>query len=663
MLRSATQRSGDGGPSDLTNSGLEGFSDFETILTTYLRQLQVDLLAGCEEIAQQRESAFLTTIAALQSDNVLLQRELRDAKHNGESETEVVKHQESDRVSSLPSYPALRRWSSVENLSQPAAWSTWKEWEQKQVIAGGPGIENISTIREWETHSEGPSDGGIKSRVLIMPASNKWLVWEVLGIPALAWDLITIPLFVFDLERTKFWQVMSWITLIYWTGDIIFTFFVPYHHPDGTLEMSLSKIAMKYMRGRFLLDCAIVVPDWLSAGMALSTAASTEWLDSVGIFRIFRIGKVAKLVRLTQLRSKFRTVQDRINSEYISVLMNIAVMLTSLMLGCHYICCLWFSLGIQDSDSWVQVENFSDVGWPYQYVTAFHWALTQFTPGSMAVQPHNFNERVMAIGVLVAGTVFFSLFISALTQERMRLHQITSKLSRDSWLLRRYMRQRGVSHSLSLRIVRYVDGYISRKMKRLQQEDVALLKRLSDPLQTELQAEVNHHILSRHPLFNHLRQSSLSVTARIYSRTLRESPLAQRDILFEAGQVAHEMIFVAAGRLEYKCSYQNCEVAAKEWCCEAILWTAWVHKGVARAVTETEIIFIESVGFRKVILQLMSGGGFVSTYARLFVAELNRLSIEGCLVNDCHHDIVSESMALEAINQFHDHVVSSSASR
>merc|ERR1719162_1543985 len=84
----------------------------------------------------------------------------------------------------------------------------------------------------------------------------------------------------------------------------------------------------------------------------------------------------------------------------------------------HFLGCLWFIIGNQDIKgypSWVTTYDFMGVDWEYQYLTSLHWSITQFTPGSMHVQPQNILERAFAIAVLVAGMIIFSSIVSSIT--------------------------------------------------------------------------------------------------------------------------------------------------------------------------------------------------------------------------------------------------------
>merc|ERR1740138_1317326 len=95
----------------------------------------------------------------------------------------------------------------------------------------------------------------------------------------------------------------------------------------------------------------------------------------------------------------------------------------------HYICCLWFWLGAQndfgghygswlESTPWPQYGprgTFKDAAWGYQYATSLHWAISQFTPGGIAIHPQNILERMYTIGCLLFGMVIFSSFIANVT--------------------------------------------------------------------------------------------------------------------------------------------------------------------------------------------------------------------------------------------------------
>ena len=67
-----------------------------------------------------------------------------------------------------------------------------------------------------------------------------------------------IPMYTaFPLAPNVFLTFMTGVTLGFWTLDILACFCVGYYARDGTLVVSMSKIARAYLFSWFPLDCVI----------------------------------------------------------------------------------------------------------------------------------------------------------------------------------------------------------------------------------------------------------------------------------------------------------------------------------------------------------------------------------------------------------------------
>ena len=64
---------------------------------------------------------------------------------------------------------------------------------------------------------------------------------------------------------------------------------------------------------------------------------------------------------------------------------------------------------------WTTKVPYREVGRLHQYLTAYHWALSQMTSGAMGMQAENTSERAFNVAVLIIGVVLSSAIISRLT--------------------------------------------------------------------------------------------------------------------------------------------------------------------------------------------------------------------------------------------------------
>merc|ERR1719453_134911 len=89
------------------------------------------------------------------------------------------------------------------------------------------------------------------------PSSGSRLVWDLSGSVLIGYDIIMVPMQVFNLPENGFFIFMNWVTLLFWSCDIVASFLVGYVHKGHTI-MDPRKIARNYMKTWFILDCVIV---------------------------------------------------------------------------------------------------------------------------------------------------------------------------------------------------------------------------------------------------------------------------------------------------------------------------------------------------------------------------------------------------------------------
>jgi hypothetical protein len=620
--------------------------DFGPLIDRHLAELRKCLVTDCEALAQRLvsqggESAAPAYIPT-QSEKVeppKVSPQPREKKPKGKRieveidaegmpiEVEVDEIVSDDDEETKPPDNVYRH--SINLTGKVKDWELWPEWnsgsQAKDKSFMHKHLEHAwqhqATLSQLEKTPLQDGEVEKHERCMLSPASNLRLSWDLVTIPMLLFDITTIPLAVFDLPNTTFMDVMSWVTVIFWTVDIATSFRTGHYDRDGNLEMRPGVVTRKYLRGRFAFDVLVVIPDWLEL-------SGLTGLGFIASLRVFRIARIMKLMRLRKLKQILRMIQDYLDSEVYSSMMNVFMLIMVVLLICHYLGCVWFLLGdteFEGADSWVKKQNFADDTWEYQYVTALHWAITQFTPGSMIVQPQNIPERWVAVLVLVFGMVGFSLIVSTLTKERLRLEKLTSKLDRDTWLLWRWLLQNGVHREARIRAMRYVEAWVAPKMNKVQQRDVELWPQLSKQLQMSLRFEMSEHKIGAHPMFAALNRNATYVATHIYNQALKEMSFAQTDVIFEPEELAKNMYFVMQDTVEYLrlADEQNFSIRKGGWLCEAALWVPWVHHGIAWAKYDLDMVAVSSSGFRSAMADFKLESSFMKMYAVSFVQKLN----------------------------------------
>eukprot|EP00439_Symbiodinium_sp_Y106_P030075 s4345_g3.t1 len=464
-------------------------------------------------------------------------------------------------------------------------------------------------------------------RWVLSPNSPKRICWDLLGVIVLLYDLIMIPLYTaFPLQDNIFLSMMTGITLAFWSLDILACFCVGYYAKDGTLVVSLARIAKQYLLSWFPLDVVIVSIDWIivlalvteEEGKSAGLMRAGKMLRALRVLRTLRLLRLAKLRQLLQLGL---SGLDQVDSEHISVLLDIVKLLILIIFINHFIACAWYLVGCnppQNESSWL-VAEFSVISCDdpvdelllYKYTTAMHWSF--------------------AIGVLLFALLVFSSFVASLTGATTSLRKMTGRHSSQLWLLRKFLRQRGISLDLQVRINRYINVVLTNTQRYVQYSDVELFGHLSGPLHNELQTELNKPRLLIHPFFVNMLDKFEALMRKVCCSVPVEMALSRGDVLFNGGEEAQHMYFLCSGGLTdfvREGDYWHVEsrtfhsLGAEQWFCEAVLWTPWVHQGRVRAKSETELISLSSAKFRDVLSEYPKHMSFMRMYGLVFLSQL-----------------------------------------
>eukprot|EP00747_Dinoflagellata_sp_TGD_P100072 gnl/TRDRNA2_/TRDRNA2_167932_c0_seq3.p1 gnl/TRDRNA2_/TRDRNA2_167932_c0~~gnl/TRDRNA2_/TRDRNA2_167932_c0_seq3.p1 ORF type:complete len:643 (+),score=73.89 gnl/TRDRNA2_/TRDRNA2_167932_c0_seq3:246-1931(+) len=489
---------------------------------------------------------------------------------------------------------------------------------------------------------------GPVSRCAINPSSKQRLSWDLCGVVVLGYDLVMIPIdSAFAPPSNPFSTAMSMITMLYWSCDVLGSLLTGYFQRDGKLVMQLSRIVKHYLRTWFLADILIVGIDW--AMLVVDSGAGRQGSNKgAGIMRagkslrILRILRTLRLLRLAKLRAVMQTIQDCIDSEYLSVVRNLIQLLLVIISINHLLACAWYGVGTHPpvgESSWTESFFMPADNWNFfdRYCTCLHWALTQFTPGSMPVQPQNSFERLFAIITLLFALVVFSSFVSSITATMTRLRMLNSGASTKLFTLRKYFRQAGISRDLSVRIYRYVNVELDERGNRVQQKDVELLSVLSKPLLHELHCDIVQPKLMVHPLFRRLSIESHNMMRTICCEASQETCLVRGDILFCSGEHGREMYFLTRGLLHYTPVDSTSgraltpqELVAGQFCSEAVLWTTqWWSRGIMGAKLDCDLLVLHAVRLREAMMHHPAQLDLTRSYAAAFIQSLNVSEAEG----------------------------------
>lgn len=504
-------------------------------------------------------------------------------------------------------------------------------------------------------------------RWVVHPASTARLAWDFVGMVMIFYDFIMIPMGLYLTEEVLILSIMDWITLVFWTSDMIASLFTGYVN-DGTTIMDPMMIAKNYLRTWFALDLIANGPDWASIIASLHNPGGNEANGSgvARLARVLRAFRVMRLLRITKMARFLKKLHDRIESELVFILMGVVQYFVALLFINHLLGAAWYFVGeLSRQDgyySWTEDEDLPNQPLLDRYSASVHWCWASFALGEAAASPQNVLERLYAVLVMVVGMVVFYILVAQSTEWMLRIRDITGKGQKELWLLRRYIRQRNVGPALSKRILRFLEEKLEQELKNVKKESIPILKDLSEPLHRELDYVVRFSGIRCHPLLEYAENVSYTLMLQLADRTLTRGAYADQDVLFRSGNLAPQMIICVSGNLSYKRSSakdgRNLIVSRGYWVSEQTLWVTWACKGDLRAEADCELLLLDAALFAIWAKNDQTVHAIMAGYAEVFVQWLNEqepLALSDVMVGETSREFIRESaLRMSKVQDYQD---------
>jgi len=605
------------------------------------------------------EGAALLSNANSFSRNVTDGSQPSDAQSNlpvrERSERSLPTIQEQSSKCSTKGTSDLKNDKSNSTVTPKEVFDLWPAWEEDAVmqtqlhmrlarsLVSEDDYQEDSAIRDLKFGAEIRTSGFLQYFVA-RPSSKRQIFWDILSVLFMFVDLMMVPMQAFPMPQTEFTRTLDWATVIFWTLDIPNNFFTGFHR-KGIFEMRPWQIAQRYMRKLFLVDLSIVLVDWVVILNDHSLRDSFGFVRIVKSYRMARALRMIRVVRIAKMLNVVVQLSDHVSffqSDTIKIVSDIVKAVLLIMVASHFLACGWYAIGssmtIDDPDKpldrWVEKfieDQGGDPSLGYQYLTALHWALTQFTPASMEVVPRNVVERIYAVIVLLLAVVTFSSFVSSVTSSMTRLRMMNMDRSKQKEAIRRFI----VDHHMTLGVGNRIHHFLRKQdtlpHARVHEKDVVLFKSLPEALRVDMHREVFLPVIWIHPFFHHyIEYHDDASLATICHTAMQEKAAARGEYLFNWGETATHMYFVQTGSCEYYFGATHhtdiSTVGPEGVVSEAVLWVPWLHVGRLLAVKHVELAILDSV-----TLQGVMRGQPAAKAARAYALQFlgRRLNTEG----------------------------------
>jgi hypothetical protein len=225
-------------------------------------------------------------------------------------------------------------------------------------------------------------------------------------------------------------------------------------------------------------------------------------------------------------------------------------------------------------------------------------------------------------------------FISSLTNVMTRLTILSSQQDRQSSRLKNYLRHRGISTNLKMRITHSAKYVMLRELQYSNEESIELLECISKPLRMELHHEIYAPVLKTHSFFCEYDAVNPIAMQNLCHTAVRERTHHKGDVIFTEGERPHTpcMLLVVDGQLVFTSARQGYSVErvrAGQSVSEMVLWvTGWVHRGTLRAALHSVLVVLEAEAFHKVASEYRLSAFYPARYAQAVYEQLAELDYE-----------------------------------
>eukprot|EP00448_Togula_jolla_P022753 CAMPEP_0170578070 /NCGR_PEP_ID=MMETSP0224-20130122/5264_1 /TAXON_ID=285029 /ORGANISM="Togula jolla, Strain CCCM 725" /LENGTH=834 /DNA_ID=CAMNT_0010901023 /DNA_START=11 /DNA_END=2515 /DNA_ORIENTATION=+ len=534
-------------------------------------------------------------------------------------------------LSQSPFSPTPSNTSGMRKVRSRRRYQTREDWRKFKVDA-------LSSGRFTATESRRPAvmqrvltpTQDSKSRSLdslvVKPGSALHSLKAIAEFIVLIFDIFYFPLGIgFDIFSELSDRVVSWTMCVFWTVDVMGSFFMGRYKSDGRIELRFRKVAKEYAATWLFFDLAILIVDYfflVDSDAEVSFASPFRLAYTLRFLRMLRSVKFAQRVR--------ELIDDAAKQSPRRVCIALSIgPLLFLGLVVHVSACFWHRVGLSDG-GWVERQGLEGKSVGTAYLESLHWIVAQVHGGS-SFAPQGEPEHVYATVIELFGMFFTCLFISVLS----------SALSRDNdpgalalqRAFRQYMKDRHISESFGVRVKQHLRAQADSGVCGRITKEGQMLQALPENLQIELHQLVRLPILHYCDFFVDLSVKCPGPVRSICHEALSPGITLAHETCFQIGDSCVSMRFVESGEMSYvqesELEQENEQNVTKvlPGCClsEAVLWTKWEHCGSLLALKDSVCLDLKAAAFESIVGNHNGACVQALEYAQRFLWRLNRL--------------------------------------
>mmetsp|Transcript_44345 Transcript_44345/g.102430 ORF Transcript_44345/g.102430 Transcript_44345/m.102430 type:complete len:1085 (+) Transcript_44345:54-3308(+) len=530
------------------------------------------------------------------------------------------------------------------------------------------------------------------TRLPLHPMSFARISFDIFTVFMLMLDSILVPYFLaWDVSGQGEWAYYLTSTVTaFWTLDIVLNFCTAYID-GGNLIISWRAILVRYLRGGFLLDCAILAIDYadlVSFGRGPGSLQIIRLLRFAKVTRLVRVivklrcGLLARLDAMFTYRLQLYGLTSYANSIYFGLVL--VKLLFLIVWLCHAGSCTWYFLQqrvVPSSEpSWLQALDDETQGTQSFYLHGLYWTVSAMFSGSSYLPPSNNVEAIASVTCITFSALFVTSITSNLAAKLIESQEAQQEMKKKLRALNAFMDQRGTPPLLAIAV---------RENFLHQMSAPAHLTELDIPqlavLNKELRAHLRHYqyqqgflqlgvfcildTLDRYVLQDLCANGLTFFIVRAGNEVFGVNDLMQHAILFTRGSLHYtssatsqqlsvtkssgsfhgyrdardavggtQSILGAESEVLPMSKFQPATMEQQTWVCELALFVHWSTRGTLKAERSCEMVQLAADVFVKVVGASPLMAAYASTYS-LHIAELLRAKDDQQMVTDISTDI------------------------
>jgi len=466
-------------------------------------------------------------------------------------------------------------------------------------------------------------------------------------------DSLKVPVnLAWETEITGALLVLAFFLVFFWTMDMVLNFGTGYSQ-NGKIVRSWQAIAMRYLRGGFLIDICVLGVDYTEIIVELAYPQMSA--TSLRALRILRFAKVTRLVRVVaKLRLGLQTKVDAIwyyrvhkyglhgYAQYLRLAAMLAKLLIFIAWLCHVGSCVWYFLGRTLTDEVVETwySRLEDRGPYFHYCMGLYWSLSAMFSGASSQLPNTTWEALLSAVCVVLGALFVTAITSTLAAILIEAQEVQQETKRKDRLLTSFLEQHGTPVLLALAVRNNFLSHVA-ATPRLTEQDLPFLPLLAPQLRAALRESQYGAYFMTLPAFRILTALQDTAMQDMCFTAASTAMLQSGQEIFAAASEVETAIVLTAGKLDYKLLMDKDTLSPQDrssndgrrvsvleqthrsehtlltgtWVCELALFVEWKATGSLSAYTTCELLVISAEAFIKVVMLSPGMAAFASLYA------------------------------------------------